>query len=885
MHTHEPQSSNVQPQTAAPKVNPFAPRPFEVMYPGQERASSPTNPFPRRPHEVWMGEPRAGYTHPFSRRPHEVWMGESVISPKPNHPETQPEPEAHQPLFGGQPFRLNAPDAPTPMSRWGGIQAKLTVGAPNDVYEKEADRVAEQVMSMAPPGTSTVPRQTEAEEAEEIQTKPLAETSTPLVQRQEMLAEEEPIQAKCETCTAEEPIQRAADGVAQVQPDLENRLNASQGGGSALPDEVRSFMEPRFGADFSQVRVHTSSDAVQMNRDLNAQAFTHKQDVYFGAGKAPANDALTAHELTHVVQQSGIQHSSHKEIHQKTDGIPKKHSEKAVNESTQTENLSRKSAQSHSFLSTADQPIIQAFDPRFHRQSVVEGLDDTGFSAEEIGQIYAANWERDLSQVHPYLGNIILAWKGLKIAAIQNHLTQSEISSFEGTVEQLLNLALTPGGFDQIKKGKAYGGYNYYEHMDNPGNNELLQKPQGESIPQYMVDSREYMKANLFKATNAYRGDMATSKSGQVASDFAATAAQENRVKQQVKDGGGNVVPGEKLSTPVANETTEQAKRNPLTPSSTTSSGGQWKPEVADALGRTSHALEDFFAHSNFVELAIGQPAPVLTGIDIDKDTGKRSTSTKELGTGTFDKTDENHALSHKIRSLANEIDNEMPLVNRVAGKTSINPHPDQVHIGSTDGAREESGSTAAIVKAIATGVEATAIVAENIGEGATLGGPAGAYIGLHTGLRAAIRGTILTPRGTQMLRQIAEHLEESSRTKSEDGSHTKLAKDQGGHENTPFERLKEIKFKLARDLATAADKEIFGRMRQVFDAPSPESADLLLQGIYTSLNQLIAPPDGHPLSGVIDRRRDEATKALQEYMKQSQQGDFPTPNPDVKPV
>jgi hypothetical protein len=67
---------------------------------------------------------------------------------------------------------------------------------------------------------------------------------------------------------------------------------------------VRSFMEPRFGSDFSKVRVHTGSEAVQMNRDLNAQAFTHQQDVYFGAGKAPGNNALTAHELTHVVQQA-----------------------------------------------------------------------------------------------------------------------------------------------------------------------------------------------------------------------------------------------------------------------------------------------------------------------------------------------------------------------------------------------------------------------------------------------------------------------------------------------------------------------------------------------------------------------------------------------------
>jgi hypothetical protein len=64
-------------------------------------------------------------------------------------------------------------------------------------------------------------------------------------------------------------------------------------------------MEPKFGADFSQVRVHTGSEAAQMNRDLSARAFTHDQDIYFSAGKLPGNDALMAHELTHVVQQTG----------------------------------------------------------------------------------------------------------------------------------------------------------------------------------------------------------------------------------------------------------------------------------------------------------------------------------------------------------------------------------------------------------------------------------------------------------------------------------------------------------------------------------------------------------------------------------------------------
>ena len=72
-----------------------------------------------------------------------------------------------------------------------------------------------------------------------------------------------------------------------------------------LSDDVRSFMEPRFGADFSNVKVHTDGKAVQMARNVGAQAFAYGSDVYFGAGKSPGNNELTAHELTHVVQQTG----------------------------------------------------------------------------------------------------------------------------------------------------------------------------------------------------------------------------------------------------------------------------------------------------------------------------------------------------------------------------------------------------------------------------------------------------------------------------------------------------------------------------------------------------------------------------------------------------
>ena len=198
------------------------------------------------------------------------------------------------------------------------IQTKLTVGAPGDQYEQEADRVADKVMSMPDAAIQQSVWREAAPEEEELQTKPIADSITPLVQREEM-PEEEEVQTKLlgsiqreEMPEEEEPVQakpslqRSPDGSLQAGGNLESRLNSSKGGGSALPDEVRSFMEPRFGADFSQVRVHTGGEALQMNRDLNAQAFTHKHDVYFGAGKSPAKDALTAHELTHVVQQRGV---------------------------------------------------------------------------------------------------------------------------------------------------------------------------------------------------------------------------------------------------------------------------------------------------------------------------------------------------------------------------------------------------------------------------------------------------------------------------------------------------------------------------------------------------------------------------------------------------
>ena len=157
------------------------------------------------------------------------------------------------------------------------VQAKLAIGRPDDIYEQEADRIADQIIRMPDPAVDgSQPDMAAAS----VQTK--------------------------------RSLQRSAENAPEFDNDLKNRLSQSRSGGSPLPGNVRAFLEPRFGFDFSQVRVHAGGEAARLNRALAAQAFTHGSDIYFGDGKYDpgviAGKYLLAHELAHVVQQTdGVQ--------------------------------------------------------------------------------------------------------------------------------------------------------------------------------------------------------------------------------------------------------------------------------------------------------------------------------------------------------------------------------------------------------------------------------------------------------------------------------------------------------------------------------------------------------------------------------------------------
>jgi hypothetical protein len=120
---------------------------------------------------------------------------------------------------------------------------------------------------------------------------------------------------ECEECRKkrEGTIQRAAVSSAPVNavpPSVHDVLSSP---GQPLDAETRAFMEPRFGHDFSAVRVHTDGRAAESARAVNALAYTVGRDVVFGGGeykpRTSEGKRLLAHELTHVVQQSGSIHS------------------------------------------------------------------------------------------------------------------------------------------------------------------------------------------------------------------------------------------------------------------------------------------------------------------------------------------------------------------------------------------------------------------------------------------------------------------------------------------------------------------------------------------------------------------------------------------------
>ncbi|YAF94638.1 MAG: DUF4157 domain-containing protein [Nodularia sp. CChRGM 3473] len=180
---------------------------------------------------------------------------------------------------------------PAPIPR---LQMKLTIGQPGDKYEQQADKVAADVVQQIN-----------------------------VLQRQE-LVEEDKLQRS--------PMIQRLSGEAGMAatPELEASIQQAQGSGQPLAKSLRESMERAFGANFNGVKVHTDSQSDQLNQSIQAKAFTTGQDIFFRQGEynpgSRGGQELIAHELTHVVQQTGkaqtVQRTMPKEFEIKPQATP-----------------------------------------------------------------------------------------------------------------------------------------------------------------------------------------------------------------------------------------------------------------------------------------------------------------------------------------------------------------------------------------------------------------------------------------------------------------------------------------------------------------------------------------------------------------------------------
>lgn len=233
------------------------------------------------------------------------------------------------------------------MASGGAIQTKLSIGQPGDKYEKEADTVADAVVNKtAKPDVqkkkiSSIQRESLAtpQEDEKLGTAEQRMEEDKLVQEkpeiQKMDAPEEEIINKMDASEEkEESIQKMEDqdeevinkmeeggekedeelvqtkknsGNQKASSGLSNKIKNKAGKGKKMSKGTKTEMEASFGKDFGEVNIHTDQDAITMNKELGAQAFTYGKDIYFNSGKFDPKSTqgkhLLAHELTHVLQQ------------------------------------------------------------------------------------------------------------------------------------------------------------------------------------------------------------------------------------------------------------------------------------------------------------------------------------------------------------------------------------------------------------------------------------------------------------------------------------------------------------------------------------------------------------------------------------------------------
>jgi hypothetical protein len=331
-----------------------------------------------------------------------------------------------------------------------------------------------------------------------------------------------------------------------------------------LDEATRAFMEPKFGHDFSQVRVHHDESAAHTNRALTARAFTVGEHILFGAGQySPGTETgkrMLAHELCHVVQQrEGLVEGRPGPGGIKV-GDPYDRFEHAADLVANRVMQAGIEPRAHDSAPVAEAGTIPRPTTRVHAQRMIvqrylagtqghggieeEALQEAGLSPVEAKLAYYGNWLRDLSQIG------------------------------DGSAMHELIRVLATGEFGRAPSNDEIGHYLASEHMDRPDKGGTAEDP-------YL--SPQQRKAKIEELSGEQRRWVEEEQTARFR-DLIQHGAEASGLPGWIEVGKEHAK--RKLGEAVALGRT---------------------PEGLQALGNGLHAVEDYFSHSNFIEVALAQ--------------------------------------------------------------------------------------------------------------------------------------------------------------------------------------------------------------------------------------------------------------------------------------
>ena len=322
-------------------------------------------------------------------------------------------------------------------------------------------------------------------------------------------------------------------------------------------------MEPRFGYDFSQVRLHADEPSHAAARALDAKAFTIGDHIFLGAGqRAPADGGdrrLLAHELTHVVQQRAGAVDGAQRYGALSVSDPGDRFEQAAEMSADAV-MSRDPARWPSAggkiaagRTRAPRGAVQRFLAGWEGHQGIEekALQEAGLSKEEAHETYFGNWMRDFSQLLPTEDSNEFRREFIKVVAT--------------------------GEFGRAPTDEELGHYLASEHVDRPDGGDSAESPDIDANHRAKRRSKLSISQQAWfdeEQTPAFQAKMTT------AAAASGLPLYIERAKEHAK-----------------RQIAEAARLG-------RHEGGE------HALGNGLHAVEDYFAHSNFVEVALAHSSP-----------------------------------------------------------------------------------------------------------------------------------------------------------------------------------------------------------------------------------------------------------------------------------